>query len=134
MAPKQRAPEKWARHKEALMTMRAQLLGETGTGVGDAEFHGDDADLASAIELTELEGLTQERRATLLHAVDGALKRLENNAYGQCTKCNRTIAKARLEALPQTELCIHCARRIGNAQSGTATDVQKVLREYEDGE
>jgi DnaK suppressor protein len=44
-----------------------------------------------------------------LTQVDAALVRLHDGRYGQCEQCGRPIAKARLEALPATRLCVTCA-------------------------
>ena len=38
-----------------------------------------------------------------------ALKRIDDGSYGICTHCNKSIAKARLEALPWATSCIKCA-------------------------
>lgn len=45
-----------------------------------------------------------------LSAVIGALRRLASGCYGTCVRCQRTIPKARLEALPEAALCADCAR------------------------
>ena len=51
--------------------------------------------------------LTQARER--LHLVDGALARLEADAYGSCVVCGRPIGFARLTARPYTQHCIRCA-------------------------
>jgi RNA polymerase-binding transcription factor len=38
-----------------------------------------------------------------------ALIRIEEGNYGICTECSNDITVARLEAIPQAELCIDCA-------------------------
>jgi DnaK suppressor protein len=40
-----------------------------------------------------------------------ALAKLEEGTYGMCDACGRPIAAARLEAAPESVLCIDCARR-----------------------
>lgn len=59
---------------------------------------------------------TQEGDFDVLSAEDGvlrdvsrALQRLEDGSYGRCSECGRWIAYERLEALPQTDLCVDCA-------------------------
>jgi DnaK suppressor protein len=39
-----------------------------------------------------------------------ALAKLEQGSYGQCDRCGGPIAPARLEAAPESVLCIACAR------------------------
>ena len=44
----------------------------------------------------------------ILYAIDEALKRVEDGTYGNCPQCGKQIPKKRLDAIPQTELCIVC--------------------------
>ena len=39
-----------------------------------------------------------------------ALAKLEEGSYGRCDRCGRAIAAGRLEAAPESALCIDCAR------------------------
>ena len=39
-----------------------------------------------------------------------ALAKLEEGSYGRCDRCGNPIAPARLEAVPESVLCIDCAR------------------------
>jgi RNA polymerase-binding protein DksA len=43
-------------------------------------------------------------------AVVEALERLNTGHYGKCTECGYPISTNRLEALPETPLCIDCAK------------------------
>jgi DnaK suppressor protein len=43
-------------------------------------------------------------------SVVDALERLNRGHYGKCTECGEPISAARLEALPETGVCIDCAR------------------------
>ena len=45
-----------------------------------------------------------------LAAIDAALDRVASGTYGDCVRCGRPIAPARLEARPAAEFCIDCAR------------------------
>ena len=47
--------------------------------------------------------------ARALDAVVKALDRLASGTYGRCITCDRPITLARLDALPETALCIECA-------------------------
>jgi DnaK suppressor protein len=55
-----------------------------------------------------LRDATRER----LDAVDRALRRMDDGTYGRCLRCGRPIAPERLEARPEAELCIDCARAL----------------------
>ena len=39
-----------------------------------------------------------------------ALAKLEESTYGRCDRCGKPIAPGRLEAAPESALCIDCAR------------------------
>jgi RNA polymerase-binding transcription factor DksA len=76
-----------------------------------------------ATEAFELEKrLALERWLTeALVEVEHALKKYEAGTYGICDLCSRPIEPARLEALPQANLCLECkARQAKNARSRTA--------------
>jgi DnaK suppressor protein len=76
-----------------------------------------------ATEAFELEKrLALERRLTdTLAEVEQALKKYEAGTYGICDLCGCHIELARLEALPQANLCLECkARQAKNARSRTA--------------
>ena len=42
--------------------------------------------------------------------LERALAKLEEGSYGRCDDCGGPIAPARLEAAPESVLCIDCAR------------------------
>ncbi len=42
--------------------------------------------------------------------VEAALERLDNGTYGTCEVCGELIAIERLEALPETRMCLECRR------------------------
>lgn len=52
----------------------------------------------------------QERRTKLrLAQVDGAIARLDNDAYGDCVKCGDPVGDKRLQAKPEAPFCLGCA-------------------------
>jgi len=65
---------------------------------------------AEATESFELEKrLTLEKRIRdQLAEVEHALHKFEEGTYGLCDSCGQPIDPARLEALPQADLCLHC--------------------------
>jgi DnaK suppressor protein len=75
-----------------------------------------------ATEAFELEKrLALERRLTdALAEVEHAIKKYEAGTYGICDLCSRPIEPARLEALPQANLCLECkAHQAKDARSRT---------------
>lgn len=73
------------------------------SGYGDHQ-----ADDATEVFEREKElGLEQTLEAHL-RQVQHALQRIEDGTYGQCERCGKPIAKARLDALPEATLCIDC--------------------------
>jgi DnaK suppressor protein len=51
------------------------------------------------------------RRDVQLQRIEGAFQRLENDTYGLCSKCGKTINERRLEFDPTVFFCIDCAQR-----------------------
>jgi DnaK suppressor protein len=51
---------------------------------------------------------TGRRRQKLLQ-IEAALRRIENEQYGDCEECGEEIAAARLSVDPTVLLCIQCA-------------------------
>lgn len=49
------------------------------------------------------------RRENEIVRIDQALKRIENNDYGYCVRCDEEIALKRLELDPAAPTCISCA-------------------------
>lgn len=63
-----------------------------------------------ATELFEREkevGLEQSLQAHLTQ-VTHALERLDSGTYGTCEACEKPIAEARLQAMPEATMCIEC--------------------------
>ena len=48
----------------------------------------------------------------LLYKVEEALARIEENTYGVCQSCHKSIAVARLKAIPYVETCLKCQEKI----------------------
>jgi DnaK suppressor protein len=53
----------------------------------------------------------KRRREIELSRIKTALKRIEDETYGECLECAEMIAVARLEHNPSAPLCIKCAER-----------------------
>jgi len=47
----------------------------------------------------------------ILEQVQAALERIDNGGFGLCEECGGKISRERLDALPYTPYCIHCAQQ-----------------------
>ena len=67
----------------------------------------------AANEALELEKrLGQEKRLrSALAEIEHTLRKYEAGTYGLCDSCGQPIERARLEALPQANLCLSCKAR-----------------------
>jgi DnaK suppressor protein len=68
----------------------------------------DEMDLASSEYLQSFEFRLLGREKSLLSKLDLALKKIEDGTFGVCEICEEPIGKKRLEARPETTLCIKC--------------------------
>lgn len=48
----------------------------------------------------------------LLNRIEGALKRIADKSFGLCVVCKKSIAAARLKALPYVETCVKCQEQL----------------------
>jgi DnaK suppressor protein len=102
-----------ASRREQLVEERDRLveqLGQMGHGPsGNLDFDDGFADSGQVTaERGEVDALAGSLQETLLEIKD-ALRKLDNGTYGSCERCDRSIAEARLEAMPAARLCIACA-------------------------
>ncbi len=77
--------------------LRADL--DYGDGFADAA--------ATTAERTERIGLVDTLKGQL-DEVEGALSRIEKGTYGVCARCGDPIPPERLEARPESTLCVAC--------------------------
>jgi DnaK suppressor protein len=74
----------------------------------DTDDLADEMDLASSEYLQSFEFRLRGREKSLLTKLDLALKKIEDGRFGICEVCEEQIGKKRLEARPETSLCIRC--------------------------
>lgn len=55
-----------------------------------------------------LEEIAKETKISI-QQLKAALQRIEDGSYGACSGCGEAIADGRLDALPETTLCVPCA-------------------------
>jgi DnaK suppressor protein len=86
---------------------RARRMLDEGM-VLDANDLPDEMDLASSEYIQSFEFRLRGREKSLLSKLDLALKKIEDGSFGICEICEEPIGKKRLEARPETSLCIKC--------------------------
>ncbi len=68
----------------------------------------DEMDLASSEYLQAFTFRLRGREKNLLDKIQKALDRIDAGTFGICEECDEEIALKRLEARPETTLCIQC--------------------------
>ena len=93
--------------KRKVVLERARQMLSEGM-VLDANDLPDEMDLASSEYIQSFEFRLRGREKSLLTKLDHALKKIEEGTFGVCEICEEPIGKKRLEARPETSLCIKC--------------------------
>ena len=68
----------------------------------------DEMDMASSEYYQSFEFRLRGREKIHLAKLDLAIRKLDNGTFGICEECEEPIGKKRLEARPETGLCIQC--------------------------
>jgi DnaK suppressor protein len=102
--------ERTLREREEALTARITGMAaapERGSGIGFGKRVGDGTTEAVR-RLTEVGvgGSLEVSQARVARALD----KLDEGTYGRCDRCGHEIAPARLQAAPESVLCIACAR------------------------
>jgi DnaK suppressor protein len=74
----------------------------------DASELPDEMDLASSEYMQSFTFRLRGRERHFLQKIEKALKKLDEGEFGICEDCEEPISIKRLEARPETELCIRC--------------------------
>ena len=101
--------------KQKLIEQQKSLLAVSETG--DAATQTVELDQARVGRLSRMDALQEQamskervrRRDAELTRISNALRRIENDEFGECLECGELIAPARLEFNPSVELCLDCA-------------------------
>jgi len=93
--------------KRKVVLERARQMLSEGM-VLDANDLPDEMDLASSEYIQSFEFRLRGREKSLLSKLDLALKKIDDGSFGICEICEEPIGKKRLEARPETSLCIKC--------------------------
>src|SRR6478609_2528236 len=68
----------------------------------------DEMDLASSEYLQSFTFRLRGREKAFLDKINKALAKIEDGSFGTCEECSEEISTKRLEARPETTLCIRC--------------------------
>ncbi len=68
----------------------------------------DEMDLASSEYMQSFTFRLRGRERVFLQKIEKAIKKLDEGEFGVCEDCEEPISIKRLEARPETELCIRC--------------------------
>ena len=74
----------------------------------DANDLPDEMDLASSEYLQSFTFRLRGREKTFLDKINKALVKIDDGTFGVCEECGEEISVKRLEARPETTLCIKC--------------------------
>ena len=101
------------RFKELLQKKRKTLLKNAKKTLNedmalDSNDLPDEMDLASSEYLQSFTFRLRGRERTFLAKIDKALVKIEAGTFGICERCEEEISLKRLEARPETTLCIRC--------------------------
>jgi RNA polymerase-binding transcription factor len=112
-APKPLTTKDLTRFKALLEEKRAALVDRARKTLDedmslDTNDLADEVDLAASEILQSFEFQLRGREKGLLAKLDLALRKIEDGTFGICERCEEPIGMKRLEARPETTLCIAC--------------------------
>lgn len=92
--------------REALIANARNMTAEAMTL--DTSDLPDEMDLAASEGMQSFEFRLRGREKTFIEKIDRALRKIEDGDFGKCEQCEEPISAKRLEARPETTLCIRC--------------------------
>lgn len=110
------------KYRKLLLAERKRVLTQLNAEV--SQFHdlekyeiGDIVDRAFNMYEKNMTIQMSEGDKKILQAIEHALKRIDNETFGNCTTCGKPIDSARLEALPWALTCVNPKRCPNNKAS-----------------
>ncbi|MGH8910906.1 MAG: TraR/DksA family transcriptional regulator [Acidimicrobiia bacterium] len=77
------------------------------------EFHLSRLEVGDDLGSDDIAMAMARRSEASLVAVEAALERIDGGSYGVCEVCGGQISAERLDAVPHTDVCVHCVGAIG---------------------
>ena len=101
------------RFKRVLLTKKKAILENAEQTLSedmklDANDLPDEMDLASSEFLQSFQFRLRGREKFFLAKIEKALEKIEEGTFGVCEACEEEITMKRIEARPETTLCIRC--------------------------
>lgn len=101
------------RFKQMLEEKRDQIIQNAQSTLAedmtlDANDLPDEMDLASSEYLQSFTFRLRGREKVFLAKIEKALQKIQDETFGICEECGEEISIKRLEARPETSLCIKC--------------------------
>jgi DnaK suppressor protein len=101
------------RFREVLLGKKAEILKNAKRTLSedmtlDSDDLPDEMDLASSEYLQSFTFRLRGREKTFLKKIDHAIAKIDEGKFGICEECEEPISAKRLEARPETTLCIRC--------------------------
>jgi DnaK suppressor protein len=101
------------RFREILLSKKAEILRNAKQTLSEdmtlaTDDLPDEMDLASSEYLQSFTFRLRGREKTFLKKIDHALAKIDDGSFGVCESCEEDISLKRLEARPETTLCIRC--------------------------
>ena len=107
---------KTERELDTLRRWLAALRRETGEAdrdpPGDNTPFSEETEATQAVEEKEIRYEILSRLSLHARNLEQALDRIRSGTYGLCASCHGPIHRERLEALPETEVCLKCQLRL----------------------
>ena len=108
---RQRLEAERAELQEQLTTIEETQFSTSQSDIsGEVSFDEENADAGTFTFERERDLSIENNVRDLMGKIDRALTRMDEGAYGTCSRCGRPIEKARLKALPYADLCIKDAQ------------------------
>lgn len=104
--------------RERLTVLEEEIsrkLGDSAEDLNVLDRVGDTGDLSQAIASSEIDLSEALRDIEEWRALRGAMRRIDEGAYGDCADCGQEIPFARLQAQPVAVRCIGCQTRFERA-------------------
>jgi DnaK suppressor protein len=108
---RQRLETERAELREQLATIEETSFANSQSDIsGEVSFDEENADAGTFTFERERDLSIENNVRDLMGKIDRALVRMDDGAYGACSRCGKPIEKARLKALPYADLCIKDAQ------------------------
>jgi DnaK suppressor protein len=97
--------------QDQLTTIEEQSFANSQSDIsGEVSFDEENADAGTFTFERERDLSIENNVRDLLGKIARALARMDDGSYGICSRCGKSIEKARLKALPYVELCLKDAQ------------------------